>query len=254
VKTLVVAAAAFAAAGGIAYASIPDAGGTYHACMLKGIGTIRIIDTDKQRCNTALETEITFNQKGQDGLNGVSPTVAQVDPGGACANGGAAITDAAGHTAYVCNGADGAKGDPGEPFSGTFTSPSGAYSLTVDDTGVTIAHGTDTIKLVDDDVTVHVHGGIRFEGDSLSSMIGHDVDLRAGTNLTLRASSNFDLRANGQGNVQSSNTLSLGGSMVNVNGCTAPAARIGDQVVGVADPQGSVFAHILTGSPTVCIG
>ena len=250
-KTVVAAVAAFAVAGGIAYASIPDAGGTYHACMLKGIGTIRIIDPEKQRCSAALETEITFNQKGQDGVNGASPTVAQVGPGADCANGGAAITDAAGHTAFVCNGQN---GQNGQPFAGTFTSPNGQYSLTVADTGITIAHGTDTIKLVDGDVTVHTHGGFRFETDSLSSMIGHDIDLRAGANATLRADNNFTGRGNGTGTVQSSATLTVNGSTVNINGCGGPAARAGDLVTGTADPGGNVIAHIAIGSPTVCIG
>ena len=36
---------ALAVAGGIAYAAIPDTGtSTYHACMLKNVGTIRIVD------------------------------------------------------------------------------------------------------------------------------------------------------------------------------------------------------------------
>ena len=67
-RTAVAAAAIFAVIGGIAYAAIPDAGtGTYHACMLKSIGTIRIIDPAKQSCSATLETEITFNQKGPKG-------------------------------------------------------------------------------------------------------------------------------------------------------------------------------------------
>src|SRR5262245_60784356 len=109
-KTLVAALAAFVVAGGIAYAAIPDSDGTYHACMLKGIGTIRIIDPAKQQRCTSLESEITFNQRGPAGA---SPTVAQLAAGDAhCANGGAAIKDAGGSTAYVCNGADGHDGEP----------------------------------------------------------------------------------------------------------------------------------------------
>ena len=58
--------AIFAVAGGVAYAAIPDAGtGVYHACMLKNVGTIRIIDAERQRCSTALEVEITFNKQGR---------------------------------------------------------------------------------------------------------------------------------------------------------------------------------------------
>ena len=40
-------AAGIAAASGIAYATIPDANKVYTACMLKNLGTIRLID---RRC------------------------------------------------------------------------------------------------------------------------------------------------------------------------------------------------------------
>src|SRR3977135_3180343 len=83
------AAATLAVAGGIAYAAIPDAGtSTYHACMLKNVGTIRLIDPSLatnsllQHC-TALETEISFSQKGTKGDAGT--------PGAAGAAGGQGI-------------------------------------------------------------------------------------------------------------------------------------------------------------------
>ena len=47
-KRLIVAAAgtllAAAIAGGVAYATIPGPGNVYSACMLKNVGTIRLID------------------------------------------------------------------------------------------------------------------------------------------------------------------------------------------------------------------
>ena len=59
--------AIFAVAGGVAYAAIPDAGtGVYHACMLKNIGTIRIIDPERQRCSSSLEVD-HVQQAGTDG-------------------------------------------------------------------------------------------------------------------------------------------------------------------------------------------
>ena len=51
--------------------------------------------------------------------------------GEAIAAGGAAITDANNSTAYVCSGQDGQPGKDGTPFSGTFTSSNGAYSISV---------------------------------------------------------------------------------------------------------------------------
>ena len=72
--------AIFAVAGGVAYAAIPDAGtGVYHACMLKNVGTIRIIDPERQRCSASLEVEITFNKQGPTGNPG--PTGPPGPPG-----------------------------------------------------------------------------------------------------------------------------------------------------------------------------
>jgi len=108
------AAAVLALAAGIAYAAIPDASSkVFTACMLKNFGTIRLIDPALGsgsllgKCSS-LETQISWNQKGQAG---VSPTVSQLAAGDAnCPAGGAAITDAAGSTAYVCSGEDGQDG------------------------------------------------------------------------------------------------------------------------------------------------
>ena len=133
--------ATLAVAGGIAYAAIPDAGtSTYHACLLKNVGTIRIIDPALpassllQHCTT-LETAITFNQQGAKGdagtpglpgVNGApglpgaagaagaagqSVTEANATPAD-CANGGVALTAANG-TSFVCNGKDGKDGKDG---------------------------------------------------------------------------------------------------------------------------------------------
>jgi hypothetical protein len=73
------------AAAGVAYATIPDAGGVYTACKLNATGTIRLIDPSGPSSSllshcTALESQITWNQKGQPGApgkDGSSPTVAQ---------------------------------------------------------------------------------------------------------------------------------------------------------------------------------
>ena len=101
--------AIFAVAGGVAYAAIPDSGtGVYHACMLKNVGTIRIIDPERQRCSASLEVEITFNkQRGRPGDPG--PTGPPGPPG-----------------SPGRDGRDGQDGRDGTPFSGTFTSPNGA--------------------------------------------------------------------------------------------------------------------------------
>jgi hypothetical protein len=62
------------AAGGVAWAAIPDSGGVVHACVLNATKTVRLIDTAKPKelighC-TSVETELTLNQQGQPGAQG----------------------------------------------------------------------------------------------------------------------------------------------------------------------------------------
>lgn len=270
----------FAVAGGIAYAAIPDAGGVYHACLAKN-GSVRIIDPDTDQCR-ANETAITFNQKGdkgepgnpgaqgaagtngtngapgqpgadgKDGTNGVSPTVAQLDPGDPhCLNGGVAITDAAGTTAYACSGQNGQNGTNGQPFSGTFMSPNGQYSIAVTDTGVTIAKvGGSHITLAGNDITIRSKGNTALESDT-------NFSVRGGANVTIESSSNFTLKGSGTGTVESSSSLAVKGSSVSINaGVTCLlAARIGDPVLSTSANQGGTSTGFITsGSPTVCIG
>ena len=61
--------------GGVAYATIPGPGNVYSACMLKGVGTIRLIDKSLPATNlmshcTDKEIEISWNQAGQPGPAG----------------------------------------------------------------------------------------------------------------------------------------------------------------------------------------
>jgi hypothetical protein len=58
-------------AGGVAYATIPDGGGVFHACMLKKLGTIRLIDpTAGQQCASSLETAVEWSRQGPPGTTG----------------------------------------------------------------------------------------------------------------------------------------------------------------------------------------
>jgi hypothetical protein len=134
-------------AGGVAYATIPGPGNVYSACLLKGVGTIRLIDKSLPSTNlmsrcTDKETEISWNQAGQagpagpagakgepgapgkDGANGtngtngtigedgVSVTTASEPAGANCAGGGVQLSAVNGVT-YVCNGKDGVDGEDG---------------------------------------------------------------------------------------------------------------------------------------------
>lgn len=137
-----------AIAGGVAYAAIPDANKVFTACMLKNVGTIRLIDKSLPSTNvmshcTSQEVEISWNQKGQDGApgtpgptgppgtagpagkdgingtngtngtdgkDGASVTNIAEPPGANCANGGSQFTVGSGAPTYACNGADGSGG------------------------------------------------------------------------------------------------------------------------------------------------
>ena len=228
--------AIFAVAGGIAYAAIPDASGVYHACVMKN-GSIRIIDPSTDQCRPSNETEITFNQKGQtgdpgaqgpagtngtNGADGKSPTVAPVAVGDShCVAGGAAITDAAGHTAYVCSGQDGTNGANGEPFSGTFTSPSGDYSISVTDTGVTIKKvGGSSITLTGNDVRMHSDGAV-----SLESALG--MDLRGSTDVEVQSGESLNLKSGTDATLEGGTDLTVKGVVLTVQGDASAAFSSG---------------------------
>ena len=209
-RVVIAAVAIFALAGGIAYAAIPDASGVINACYRTSTddqkGQLRAVDSAASCRNNELPTQ--WNVAGATGARGpagTSPTVSQVGPGtGGCANGGAAITDSAGATAYVCSGLNGQDGADGESFSGTFTSPNGQYSINVTDTGVTIASP---------DSSIVVSGGeIRVETMSTDGIV-----VRSGGLFDLRAGTSLDLRAGTTGRLESSSTMTIRGSVVNIN-------------------------------------
>ena len=239
--------AATALAGGVAWAAIPAGDGTIQACYGKVGGVLRVIDAAKgQKCLPNAEVAISWNQLGQqgpqgmqgpsgqpgsDGDDGASPTVLPLATGDTnCPAGGAAITDAGGSTAYVCSGQNGEDGAEGEPFSGTFTSPNGEYSISVTDAGVTLSRGP----------------GLRL------TLAGDKVFIQ-GNHLELKSALDFELTGQ-NGTIDANSILTLTGStQVRVNGGStcAQAARVGDVVnVNTAPNPGS----ILTGSSRVCMG
>ena len=241
-----------AVAGG-AYAAIPDAAGVIHGCYRTSTddqkGQLRVVE-DPASCRSN-EEPIQWNEQGTqglpgaagmdgaDGADGVSPTVAQLPVGDAhCAAGGAALTDAAGATAYVCNGAAGA---PGTPFDGTFTSPNGLYSVSVTDAGVRIASPDSSISVTDSSVRVET------QGTDL-------IELRGANRVEVRAGTTFDLRAAATATFEAAASVGIGGGSVRIGGSGClPAARVSDLVLGTAASD-SVVAHVATGSNFVCIG
>lgn len=136
--------------------------------------------------------------KGAAGTPGVSPSVAVLPPGHPnCAAGGAAITDAAGTTAYVCSGMNGLDG---QPFTGTFTA--GAYSISVTSSGITLQRsGGPSIALTDTDVTI-----------------------KSPVTATLESAGITTIKGLAQ--------TQLSGALVTINGGGRPAAGTGDLVSG----------------------
>ena len=105
--------------GGVAYAAIPDSGGVYTACVLKNIGTIRLIDPSLPSSNfeshcTSFERQISWNQTGPTGPAGAT--------GRAGATGPQAATGVQGATgSQGVSGPQGPTGATGAPAASFFT-------------------------------------------------------------------------------------------------------------------------------------
>jgi hypothetical protein len=208
-----------AAAGGIAYASIPDSAGTYTACMLKATGTVRLIDRSLPPSSllshcTAYETQISWNQVGPQGPPGPKgatgpqgPAGAQGangDPGPQGPQGDPGLRGATGDTGPKGDdGPQGAQGPAGS-FTGHFVSPNGLFSIDVANSGIKLQGPAGNAKL---------DGG----GWSFTSV----------------------------------GTMTLDGTQIQLNGCGSPLALVGGLVA--VDPSGT-GTILPPGSPTVCAG
>jgi hypothetical protein len=123
---MVVGAAAFAVAG-VAYATIPSSSGVYTGCVLKGVGSLRLIDPSaggnslQNRCLAPFEQQITWNQTGPQGPPGPQGQQGATGPAGAA--GAAGTNGAAGATGPT--GATGPKGPQGPNATGVFLDPNG---------------------------------------------------------------------------------------------------------------------------------
>jgi len=251
-------------AGGIAYATIPDGGGVFTACRLNGVGTIRLIDPSGpsssllSRC-TQLETQIQWNAKGQQGppgANGVSPTVAQVGRGDShCPNGGAAITDANGSIAYVCSA---------QSFAGTFTSPSGQFSLSVGDGGVQIAGpgssisigsgGTLTIAANDETITVQGNRTETVDGNQSTTIVGNRTESVTGNeDVHVTGNQNHTIDGNESVMVSLDRTVKVGNDdklTVSGNRTEKVSGSLDVESSGAFDLRGS---SVQLGAGSVCL-
>jgi hypothetical protein len=126
------------AVAGVGYATIPDSGKVYTACMLKNVGTVRLIDPSLPTKNvmshcTALESAITWNQQGNAGAPGLPGPKGDTGAAGATGQvgakgnpgpaGPAGATGAQGQKGDA--GPQGSKGDPGVAGAGGAPGPVG---------------------------------------------------------------------------------------------------------------------------------
>ena len=114
VRLLAVGSVAVLVLAGVAYATIPGSGNVYTACMLKSIGTVRLIDPSLPASNlmshcTGFETQVTWNQTGQQGPPGSTGATGAQGPQGAT---GATGAQGSGGTAGPA-GATGSAGPTG---------------------------------------------------------------------------------------------------------------------------------------------
>jgi hypothetical protein len=81
--TALIAVAVGLAAGGIAYASIPDGNGVIHGCYKTVGGALRVIDTGAGGVCNASEKPLNWNQNGPKGATGPTGRTGPTGPAGA---------------------------------------------------------------------------------------------------------------------------------------------------------------------------
>jgi hypothetical protein len=134
-------------AGAAASATIPGDGDVFDACMLKNVGTIRLIDPSLPSSNlmshcTPRETQVSWNQSGQPGPQGPP---------------------------------------------GVLTSPNGAYSVSVTDAGIVLRAPGATARLAGSDITLASGGATTVQtGTSFELLTGTSLSLASGGNTTLQ--------------------------------------------------------------------
>ena len=103
------------------------------------------------------------------------------------------------------------QGKNGQPSPNTFTSPNGQFSVTVADSGLTIAGPDNSITLhPDGSIKVAAAGALDLRaGASAKLDAGESLDLRAGGSAELEARESFDLRAGGTGTLQAAGAFNL---------------------------------------------
>jgi hypothetical protein len=179
--------------GRAAYASLTD--DVITACFKPSNGTLYLVGSGSSRtdCQPG-DQPLSWNAQGprgapgppgEDGADGVGVTSVALAPGADpnCPLGGSKFTSASGVT-YACNGG----------FTGTSTSPNGAFSISLDDTGIELEGPT---------------GRIRVNVGTIAVQSSTALELDAGTALNLDSSGTISIDASGR--------VSITGSVVDIN-------------------------------------
>jgi hypothetical protein len=167
-RPLIVAAivACGAVAAGIAYAAIPDSGGTIHACYEKSSGSLRVIDASATGCKSN-EISLQWNAQGQPGILG--PAGPKGDPGAAGPAGPAGPAGSARAYAEVFGGSQPSfNPQRTKGFTGITRFAPGGYCLNVDpsiDLSNVVALAT--VKINQEDISTGVDTCSNVNGDGI---------------------------------------------------------------------------------------
>ena len=108
----------------------------------------------------------------------------------------------------------------GAPFSGTFTSPNGQYSLSVSDTGIVLSGAGSTVNLTSTGVQVRSAGDLTLQSGSALvaqagtgvSIDGSSVGVQSAGSLTLHAAGGVSIAGSGSNSTIDLTKLRGGGS------------------------------------------
>jgi hypothetical protein len=195
-----------ATAGAVASATIPGDGSVYRACMLKNVGTVRLIDPSLPSGNlmshcSALEAPVSWDQKGQAGPAG--PAGPSGDKGD--------------------KGDPGVQGPPGA-FGGALTSPDGQYSISVTDAGIVLRAPGATARLEGSDIRLDSAGSTTVRAArSLGLTGGGDTTLTSGGSLATASGAETTVAVGQQLSVRVDGATRLAASgSVTINGVPIP--------------------------------
>jgi Domain of unknown function (DUF5666) len=184
------------AAAGIAYAAIPDGNGVYTACMLKNVGTIRLVDPSLQSSSllshcTSVETQITWNRGGPPGPQGLPGPKGETGPQGSQGPNGDAGPAGPSNLAALQGSPCTVNGSP-STLDVKVDSTTGAVSMTCIPPPITVSgtiSGTNANSFVVAGKKIVVDSSTAFSGSGSPSSV---ADLKVGDVVTVIGVSQAD--------------------------------------------------------------